>query len=101
MTNTSPIAIIPARIRSSRVKFKNIASFKKKPLIFWTIEAAIKSKIFSKIFVSTDSNIIKKRLAKYQKKIFFLPRPKKLSGNKTKSETLIKYLIKKNNLHKK
>ena len=101
MLDISPIAIIPARINSRRVKFKNITIFRKKPLIYWTIEAAIKSKIFSKIFVSTDNNIIKKNLKKFKKQIFFLPRPKKLSGSKTKSETLIKYLIKKNNLQKK
>ena len=101
MINLSPIAIIPARIGSRRVKFKNIVNFRKKPLISWTIEAAIKSRIFHKIFISTDSDIIKSKLTKYKKKISFLNRPKKFSGSKTKSETLIKYLILKNELQKK
>ena len=68
MINLSPIAIIPARIGSRRVKFKNIVNFRKKPLISWTIEAAIKSRIFHKIFISTDSDIIKSKLTKYKKK---------------------------------
>ena len=101
MINSTPIAIIPARIGSKRVKFKNIVNFKRKPLIIWTIEAAIKSKIFHKIYVSTDSKIIKNKIIKYNKKINFLSRPKKYSGSKTKSETLIRHLILKNNLHKK
>ena len=97
MINSTPIAIIPARIGSKRVKFKNIVNFKRKPLIIWTIEAAIKSKIFHKIYVSTDSKIIKNKIIKYNKKINFLSRPKKYSGSKTKSETLIRHLILKNN----
>ena len=101
MINANPIAIIPARLGSNRVKLKNILNFNKKPLIFWTIEAAMKSNIFSNIFISTDSNLIKNKLSRYKNNIIFLKRPKKYSGKNTKSETLIKHLIKKNQLHKK
>lgn len=94
------IAIIPARGGSKRIKNKNIILFKKKPLIFWTIDVAIKSKIFNKIFISTDSKKIKQKLKRYKNKISFLNRPKKLSGNKTKTKTLIKFLINKNKLNK-
>lgn len=48
------IAVIPARSGSKRIPRKNIVEFNGKPMIAWTIEAAIKSKIFSKILVSTD-----------------------------------------------
>lgn len=104
MTNKKPIAIIPARGGSKRIKLKNIALFKKRPLIYWTIKSAIECKIFSKIYVSTDSFIIKNELNKFKNfknKITFLYRPKKLSGSKTKTSSLIKYLIKKNSLDKK
>ena len=101
MLNKNLIAIIPARIGSQRLKFKNIRLFKGKPLLYWTIKTAIESKVFSKIYVSTDSNIIKKEALKFKKKISFLYRPKKLSGSKTKTSTLIKFLIKKNSLNKK
>ena len=101
MLNKNLIAIIPARIGSQRLKFKNIRLFKGKPLLYWTIKTAIESKVFSKIYVSTDSGIIKKEALKFKKKISFLYRPKKLSGSKTKTSTLIKYLIKKNSLNEK
>ena len=104
MINKKPIAIVPARGGSKRIKLKNIVLFKNRPLIFWTIKSAIECKIFSKIYVSTDSVIIKNELNKFKNfknKINFLYRPKKLSGSKTKTSSLIKYLIKKNSLDKK
>ena len=54
------IAIIPARGGSKRIPKKNIIDFMGKPMIAWTIEAAVKSKIFDKIIVSTDSEEIAK-----------------------------------------
>ncbi|MTC22284.1 MULTISPECIES: acylneuraminate cytidylyltransferase family protein [unclassified Providencia] len=53
------IAIIPARAGSKRLPKKNIKLLNGKPLITWTIEAAIKSNIFDRIIVSTDSIEIK------------------------------------------
>lgn len=49
------IAIIPARSGSKQVVNKNIRKLAGKPLIAYTIEAAIKANIFDKILVSTDS----------------------------------------------
>ena len=40
------IAIIPARSGSKRIKNKNIKIFYNKPLIYYSIKAAIKSKLF-------------------------------------------------------
>jgi len=48
------IAIIPARGGSKRIPHKNIVDFMGKPLIVWTIQAAIESEIFDRIVVSTD-----------------------------------------------
>ena len=58
MVNKKFIAIIPARGGSKQIKNKNIKKFLGKPLINWTIEAAIKSKVIDKIYVSTDSKKI-------------------------------------------
>jgi len=52
------IGIIPARWGSKRVPKKNIKLFKGKPLIYYTINEAHKSKYFDDIFVSTDSKEI-------------------------------------------
>ncbi len=49
------IAIICARGGSKRIPNKNIIDFYGKPLISWTIESAIKTNLFDKIIVSTDS----------------------------------------------
>ena len=48
------IAIIPARGGSKRLLRKNIRDFGGKPMINWTIEAAIYSSVFDKIIVSTE-----------------------------------------------
>ncbi len=52
------IAIIPARGGSKRIPNKNIIDFCGKPIIYYTIQAAINSGIFDKIIVSTDSEKI-------------------------------------------
>ena len=52
------LAIIPARGGSKRIKNKNIISFAGKPMIYYPINAAKKSKIFDFIHVSSDSNKI-------------------------------------------
>ena len=52
------IAIIPARSGSKRLPHKNIMEFMGKPMIGWTIEAALESGIFSDILVSTDTDDI-------------------------------------------
>ena len=53
------LLIIPARIGSKRIKNKNIKKFFGMPIINYSIETAIKSKIFDEIHVSTDSLRIK------------------------------------------
>lgn len=49
------IAIIPARSGSKGLKDKNIKELNGKPLIAYSIECAMNSRMFDKIFVSTDS----------------------------------------------
>lgn len=54
------IAIIPARGGSKRLPKKNIRPFLGKPVIQYSIDAAIKSGLFSRVIVSTDSEDIAK-----------------------------------------
>ena len=65
------IAIIPARSGSKRIKNKNIKLFNGHPIISWSIKEAIKSKIFDKVIVSTDSTKIAKISLKYGAEIPF------------------------------
>ena len=75
------IALIPARGGSKGIKNKNIIKIKKKPLIYYSIVAARKINLINEVFVSTDSQKIKKISEKYGAKVPFL-RPKKYSGDK-------------------
>lgn len=50
--------LIPARGGSKRIPKKNIAPFCGKPMIAYTLDAAVKSELFDKIHVSTDSQEI-------------------------------------------
>lgn len=50
----SKIAIIPARGGSKRIPKKNIKSFLGKPIIAYSIEAALASNLFDEVMVSTD-----------------------------------------------
>ena len=59
------IAIIPARGGSKGIPKKNIIQLKQKPLISYTIEAAIESGCFDKIYVNTDSSEITEVCKKY------------------------------------
>jgi pseudaminic acid cytidylyltransferase len=59
------IAIIPAKSYSSRLPNKNIKNFFGKPIIYYAINKALKSKCFKKIFVSTDSEKIRSLSIKY------------------------------------
>tara|TARA_X000000950_G_scaffold289211_1_gene410870 strand:- start:4166 stop:4855 length:690 start_codon:yes stop_codon:yes gene_type:complete len=94
------LAIIPARSGSKTLKNKNILKFAGKPLIHWTILAALKSKKIDKIIISTDSNKISKICKKISKKVLvpFL-RPKYLA--KDNSAAIDSYLFTLDKLEKK
>ena len=52
------VAVIPARGGSKRIPRKNIKLFCGKPMIAWSIEAAILSGLFERVIVSTDDKEI-------------------------------------------
>ena len=52
------VAIITARGGSKRIPGKNIKPFLGKPIMLYSIEAAIQSGIFQKVMVSTDDEQI-------------------------------------------
>ena len=65
------IAIIPARGGSKRIPKKNIKDFLGKPIIAYSIEAAIKSELFDIIMVSTDDVEIAEIAERYGAKVPF------------------------------
>ena len=52
------LAVIPARGGSKRIKRKNIVEFHGKPLLYWTVNAALKSALFDDVIVSTEDEEI-------------------------------------------
>jgi N-acylneuraminate cytidylyltransferase len=66
------IAIIPARGGSKRIPRKNIKEFCGKPIIAYSIEAALKSNLFSEIMVSTEDEEIADISIKQGAKVPFL-----------------------------
>jgi N-acylneuraminate cytidylyltransferase len=65
MNKIKRIAIIPARGGSKRIPKKNIKLFCNKPIIAYSIEAAIQSGLFDEIMISTDSEEIAKIAIEY------------------------------------
>jgi|TARA_B110000977_G_scaffold201524_1_gene296616 CMP-N,N'-diacetyllegionaminic acid synthase len=86
------LAIIPARKNSKTLKDKNIKLFNGKPLIYWTIKEALKSKYLSDIILSTDSEKIIKYCKKFKIKIPF-KRPKDISLSKTPMLKVIEHVL--------
>lgn len=86
------IAIIPARGGSKRLPGKNIKLLGDKPLIAWTIEAAIKSNVFDHVFVSTDSEEIASVSRDYGAKVPFL-RPAELASDTATTNDVVTHLI--------
>lgn len=66
------LAIIPARGGSKRIPRKNIKFFLGKPIIAYSIEAALKSNIFDEVMVSTDDKEIAEIAIQYGAKVPFL-----------------------------
>lgn len=87
-------SLVLARKNSRRIKNKNIKRFCGKPLIYWSLYTLKKSKLFDKIFISTDSIKIEKIAKKYGANSLGL-RDKKLSNNFTNTITVVKNFIKK------
>ena len=74
------VAVIPARGGSKTMPRKNLALFLGKPLIYWSIMAALKSVQITRVVVSTDDDEISQVSLKYGAEVPFL-RPTELAGD--------------------
>lgn len=86
------IAIIPARGGSKRIPRKNIKDFLGKPIIAYSIEAAIKSELFDELMVSTDDEEIASVAIKYGANIPFMRSKKNADDFATTADVLIEVL---------
>ena len=87
------IAVIPARGGSKRIPRKNVKPFCGKPMIAYSIEAAIRAGIFDEIIVSTDDEEIADIAKNAGASVPFM-RPKELSDDFTATGAVVEHAIK-------
>lgn len=86
------IAVIPARGGSKRIPKKNIKDFFGKPLLAYSIEAALKSNLFEKVIVTTDDEEIAIIAKQYGAEVPFM-RPKELSDDFTGTTDVVNHAV--------
>lgn len=89
---TSCLGFIPARSGSKRIVNKNTKLLNGHPLLAYTISAALNSKIFSRVIVSTDSGEIADIALKYDAEVPFL-RPKEFATDISPDIEWVKHLL--------
>ena len=70
MKKNNRVLIIPARNGSQRLKNKNSKNFFSKPIITYSINNALNSKLFDNIIISSNDKVIRNISLKYKKKLF-------------------------------
>ncbi len=88
----SVLCVITARGGSKRIPKKNIKDFCGKPIIVYSIETAIKSRLFNEIMVSTDSKEIADIATKHGANVPFLRSEKTSSDYATTEDVLLEVL---------
>jgi CMP-N,N'-diacetyllegionaminic acid synthase len=86
------IGLITARGGSKGIPHKNILNLAGKPLIAWTINAALESNQLSRLIISTDDNEIKKIAEQYGAEVPFI-RPDYLAGDSASSLSVVNHAI--------
>lgn len=94
------IAIIPARGGSKRIPHKNIKEFLGKPIIQYSIEAAVSSQCFDEVMVSTDDAQISEISKKVGAKVPFLRSKKNSDDYATLSDVVFEVLSEYKNVGK-
>jgi len=87
----SVVGIIPARGGSKGIPKKNICLLAGKPLLVYSIEAALNSKALSKVLVTTDSEEIAAIASSYEVEI--VRRPKELAGDDVLTLPVLKHAL--------
>ena len=86
------VAIIPARGGSKRIPRKNVKDFCGKPMIAYSIEAAVESGCFDRVIVSTDDTEIAKVAQAYDAEVPFI-RPEELSNDYAGTIPVIQHAV--------
>lgn len=88
------VAMIPARIGSTRLAMKNLALLNGKPLIYYAIQAAKNSSVFDRIIINSEDVLFAKIAERY--KVEFYQRPDKWATSTAKSDFVVYDFVKNN-----
>lgn len=86
------LCVIPARGGSKRIPAKNIRPFAGRPIIAYSIEAALESKLFDRVIVSTDEQSIMDIALSLGAEVPFV-RPPELSDDYATTSDVVKHCI--------
>lgn len=86
------LAVIPARGGSKRIPRKNIRDFCGKPIIAYSIEAALETNLFDQVIVTTDDDEIASVAREFGAEIPFI-RPAEISDDYTGTNAVVKHAI--------
>lgn len=87
------LGIIPARCGSKRIPKKNLINLQGKPLIQWSIESALQSKVFTDVLVSTDCDEIIQFANNFEVKALWKRRPELATDNAKSVDVVLDELI--------
>jgi len=87
MNNQKIYAMIPARYGSTRLKMKNLALINNKPMINYSIQAAVNSNVFDKVIVNSEHTVFKNIADRYG--VDFYHRPNTLGSSEAKSDSVV------------
>lgn len=92
--NRVTIAMIPARMGSTRLAMKNLALINGKPMIYYAIKAAKDSGVFDRIVINSEDAVFSEIARRY--KVEFYLRPPRWATSSAKSDFVVYDFIKKN-----
>ena len=89
------VALIPLRGGSKGIPNKNINDLCGKPLCKWSIEAALGVKNIDKVYVSTESKVIKDLVLSFNLGVEIIDRPKSLATDEATTDSVLSHFAKK------
>ena len=92
MNETRAVCIIPARGGSKRIPRKNVRSFRGRPILEWSVCAALNTGLFDRVMVSTDDEEIADVARAAGAEVPFLRSSKASDDYATTSEVLLEVL---------
>jgi CMP-N-acetylneuraminic acid synthetase len=86
------LAVIPARAGSKGIPYKNLQKIKGISLVGIAVKNALDANCFTKVHVSTDSNLIKDEALKYNADCSYL-RPIDLAKDNSKTNLALEFCL--------